>query len=140
MQRIGGYAVPEEPIRVVLARDEEEVEQSGDGAAATKPKPPPYGAWRQSIRVDPNRIYWQRNPDAPESDTRGTETRRPETAAGPRPPSYISEDGVDYVVEARPRSMAPAAFGAQVEQVPAPLPVHPSEAGRWNGQQAPWQG
>lgn len=139
VQRIGGYAVPEEPIRVVLARDEEDLEQADDEAAPKKPKPPPYGAWRQSIRVDPDRIYWQRNPDAQESEAQGMDTRRAGTATGPRPPSYVSEDGVDYVVEARPRSVAPGAFAVQVEQVQAPLPIHPSEAGRWNGQSGPWR-
>lgn len=39
-----------------------------------------------------------------------------------RPPSYASEDGVAYVIEAQPRSIAPTAE--------VPLPVHPSEAGR----------
>lgn len=39
-----------------------------------------------------------------------------------RPPSYASEDGVAYVIEAQPRSIAPT--------VEVPLPVHPSEAGR----------
>ncbi|EEY18196.1 predicted protein [Verticillium alfalfae VaMs.102] len=50
-----------------------------------------------------------------------------------RPPSYASEDGVDYVVEARPRSIAPAAM----MEMPTPQPVHPSEVGRLNGRQAP---
>lgn len=40
----------------------------------------------------------------------------------PRPPSYASEDGVAYIIEAQPRSIAPTAE--------VPLPVHPSEAGR----------
>lgn len=133
VQRIGGYAVPDEPIRVILARDEEDVEETDETAQeSNKPKPPPYGAWRQSIRVDPNRIYWQRNNT--EVPTEGP-ARAPEMT-GPRPPSYISEDGVDYVVEARPRSMAPTAYGPQMVEAPVPpLPVHPSEAGRWNGQQ-----
>lgn len=39
-----------------------------------------------------------------------------------RPPSYASEDGVAYVIEAQPRSIAPT--------TEVPLPVHPSEAGR----------
>lgn len=39
-----------------------------------------------------------------------------------RPPSYASEDGVAYVIEAQPRSIAPTSE--------VPLPVHPSEAGR----------
>lgn len=41
----GGYAVPREPIRVVLARDEEESEISD----AAKAKPPAYGLWRESV-------------------------------------------------------------------------------------------
>lgn len=39
-----------------------------------------------------------------------------------RPPSYASEDGVAYVIEAQPRSIAPTSE--------VPLPMHPSEAGR----------
>lgn len=47
-QHLGIFAVPEEPIRVVLARDEEEGSEVGQ-QAIKKPKPPPYGAWRQSV-------------------------------------------------------------------------------------------
>lgn len=85
-------------------------------------------------RVDPNRIYWQRNQDLPEtteeeggessasaSDSGSASTRWPQQQ-GPRPPSYASDDGVSYVVEAQPRSIAPT--------TDVPLPVHPSEAGR----------
>lgn len=36
-----------------------------------------------------------------------------------RPPSYISEDGVDYIIEAQGRSIAPS--------YDVPLPPHPSE-------------
>lgn len=39
-----------------------------------------------------------------------------------RPPSYASEDGVAYVIEAQPRSIAPSSETS--------LPIHPSEAGR----------
>jgi len=46
---------------------------------------------------------------------------QPRPRAG-RPPSYMSDDGVNYVVEARPRSMAP---GTDV-----PLAPHPAEIGR----------
>jgi hypothetical protein len=42
-----------------------------------------------------------------------------------RPPSYISEDGVDYVIAAQPRSIAPT--------TDVPLPLHPSERNR-----GPW--
>lgn len=73
-------------------------------------------------RVDPNRIFWQRNQEA-ELQRQNSASRaesRPSTAH--RPPSYISEDGVDYVVEAAPRSIAPT--------TDVPLPLHPSERGR----------
>lgn len=42
----GGYAVPREPIRVVLARDEEE---QGGVSEAVKARPPAYGLWRESV-------------------------------------------------------------------------------------------
>lgn len=53
------------------------------------------------------------------------------TGGVPRPPSYISEDGVDYVVEAQPRSIAPTT------DVPLSSGVHPSEDGR-GGRPAGW--
>ncbi|RYP70735.1 hypothetical protein DL771_005230 [Monosporascus sp. 5C6A] len=117
----GGYAVPRRPIRVVLARDEE---AAGREAETAKVKPPAYGAWRESVRVDPNRLYWHRidghhhHHQAPgsmsesSSDDPGYSQTRPgsaDTGTGiaARPPSYASDDGVAYVVEARPRSIAP---------------------------------
>ncbi|KAL1891301.1 hypothetical protein Sste5346_007761 [Sporothrix stenoceras] len=168
----GGYAIPHQPIRVVLARDEE---AAGLESVTTKIQPPAYGLWRESVRVDPNRIYWQRNEEtsATGSTTETTRSRdasssnssnssnssrssrrsRSATMRGgeassyadssssssrpshdrsnddsdrgrqsPRPPSYMSEDGVQYVVEAQPRSIAPT--------TEIPLPQHPSEAGR----------
>jgi hypothetical protein len=42
----GGYAVPRQPIRVVLARDEE---AAGIESEATKHRPPAYGLWRESV-------------------------------------------------------------------------------------------
>ncbi|KAK2059939.1 hypothetical protein LY76DRAFT_615393 [Colletotrichum caudatum] len=118
----GGYAVPREPIRVVLARDEEE---QGEVSEALLAKPPAYGLWRESVRVDPNRIYWQRNPNA--ASTAGPPTSEG-SHSGPRPPSYASEDGVSYVVDARPRSMAPAMTDVS-------MPPHPSEVGRLSERQ-----
>lgn len=132
----GGYATPVVPIRVALARDEE---AAGIESDATKVPPPAYGLWRESVvsgnqpfsqqhltthqRMDPNRIYWQRNEEVSlsrqSSQTAGPSQSRPSTA---RPPSYISEDGVGYVVEAEPRSIAPT--------TEVPLPLHPSERGR----------
>ncbi|KAL6806467.1 hypothetical protein GGI42DRAFT_282760 [Trichoderma sp. SZMC 28013] len=107
-----GYAVPRNPIRVVMAQDEE---AAGVENEAMTMKPPAYGLWRESVRVDPNRFFWQRNDSA-------EPTPAPPTT-GPRPPSYISEDGVSYVVDAVPRSIAPSSEGEH-------QPVHPSERGR----------
>lgn len=42
----GGYAVPRQPIRVLLARDEE---AAGIESDATKINPPAYGLWRESV-------------------------------------------------------------------------------------------
>jgi hypothetical protein len=41
-----GYAVPTEPIRVVLARDEE---VAGIESEMSKVTPPAYGVWRESV-------------------------------------------------------------------------------------------
>jgi len=112
---VGGYANPPEPIRVALARDEE---AAGIESNATKVPPPAYGLWRESVRVDPNRIFWQRNAEAPLQRIDSVRSDgRPQTAN--RPPSYISENGVDYIIEAQGRSIAPT--------TDVPLPPHPSE-------------
>lgn len=47
----GGYAIPRQPIRVVLARDEE---AAGIESETTKMNPPAYGLWRESV-VSTNR-------------------------------------------------------------------------------------
>lgn len=48
---MGQYAVPNEPIRVTLARDEE---AAGADSEAAKLTPPAYGLWRESVvRVIP---------------------------------------------------------------------------------------
>ncbi|KAK7402511.1 hypothetical protein QQX98_011755, partial [Neonectria punicea] len=41
-----GYAVPNRPIQVVLARDEE---AAGVESEAGKSRPPAYGLWRESV-------------------------------------------------------------------------------------------
>jgi len=108
--RVGptGYAQPEEPIPVVLARDEEiaaEVDTTND-TEKVAPPPPAYGLWRSSVRINPNLLYWQR-----------VEQRVPKYSRAPReeyfvtgtlrPPSYSSDNGVDYVIDAHPRPIAP---------------------------------
>jgi hypothetical protein len=40
-----------------------------------------------------------------------------------RPPSYLSDDGIGYVLEAAPRSIAPT--------TDVPLQPHPSERPEW---------
>ncbi|KAL6708844.1 hypothetical protein ACN47E_002251 [Coniothyrium glycines] len=120
------------PIRVHLARDEEAARleehehidlETDDPEKLPPPPPPAYGLWRSSVRVDPNLLHWQRIGDQRASVI--TDTARPHggsvsgpgvfpsarTAAqastmsdGPRPPSYVSEDGVSYITEAAPQS------------------------------------
>ncbi|KAL7792581.1 hypothetical protein V8C37DRAFT_119588 [Trichoderma ceciliae] len=106
-----GYAIPRKPIRVVMAQDEE---AAGPEDEAMRMNPPAYGLWRESVRVDPNRFFWQRN------DTAQPAASPPPT--GPRPPSYISEDGVSYVIDAVSRSIAPSSVSDQEL-------VHASERG-----------
>ena len=88
------------------------------------------GIWANinSQRVDPNRLFWERNQEPEQGE--GERPASPERQSVHRPPSYASEDGVDYVVDAVPRSTAPT--------TEVPIPVHPSERGRWNGREAPW--
>ncbi|KAI0474352.1 hypothetical protein F4859DRAFT_87562 [Xylaria cf. heliscus] len=125
-----GYAIPVQPIRVVLARDEE---AAGIESEAAKLKPPAYGLWRESVRVDPNRIYWQRarspppsSPtSAPSSNGDDDEGNGPRTGQR-RPPSYASEDGVDYVVDARPRSIAPPPSSIYSQTSTMSTPVIPN--------------
>lgn len=120
----GGFK-PDVPIRVAMARDEElasveEDDSIGDEKLeALKQPPPAYGLWRCSVRIDPNLLHWQRANGlaSPEVQERSptTSERRASPAASPvlepigeaettarRPPSYVSEDGVSYVVSALP--------------------------------------
>ncbi|KKY18892.1 hypothetical protein UCRPC4_g04737 [Phaeomoniella chlamydospora] len=123
----GGYAQPERPIPIRLAQDEEmavetSVAVTEDADKPTvRPPPPAYGLWRTSVRMNPNLVHWQRINPTTESPQ---DINQPRTATheseGPRPPSYISEDGVEYVLEAQPRSTV----------YDIPLPPHPSERGR----------
>jgi hypothetical protein len=87
------------------------------------PPPPAYGLWRSSVRVDPNLLHWQRADSSsaaasPMHSRNGSiaglplgSSQLPASDAsaplaeqvGPRPPSYVSEDGVSYAIEAAPR-------------------------------------
>lgn len=115
------------PVRVHLARDEESaIEHNEEHHNPEKddlppPPPPAYGLWRSSVRADPNLLHWQHADDQRASvitdvpRVRGgsvvappplptTRTSTQPAAPGPRPPSYASEDGVSYILEAAPRS------------------------------------
>jgi len=76
------------------------------------------------VRVDPNLLHWQRAngsrasevPPLQAGSRDGSVTEPAASVAGPevqgpRPPSYASEDGVSYITEAAPRSIAPSHTG-----------------------------
>ncbi|KAF2401955.1 hypothetical protein EJ06DRAFT_369485 [Trichodelitschia bisporula] len=132
LERIPSVAGPEGfqptvPIRVHLARDEEIVARAEDGTVeeakleSLKAPPPAYGLWRCSVRVNPALLHWQRVGDSSSADgstspqssqmspvSPAASSHTPEMSqtaqVGPRPPSYVSDDGVDYIVTAAPRS------------------------------------
>ncbi|KAL1975356.1 hypothetical protein VTN31DRAFT_3748 [Thermomyces dupontii] len=94
-----GYAQPERPIHVILARDEELLDENRDNHP--KSPPPAYGLWRASVRINPDLLYWQRVEPGPSKPPENADSRD-------RPPSYTSDDGVQYVIHAQPRSIAPS--------------------------------
>jgi len=115
---------------VQLLRDEE---AAGIESEVTKFPPPAYGLWRETVRVDPNRIYWARNtesvPDLPSVPNQHHQDTNPSsgqewvnelerTTTTNRPPSYMSEDGVDYVIEAQGRSIAPPEPESGITEMP----------------------
>lgn len=106
---------------------------NGHGAEdQQKPAPPPpaYGLWRSSVRVDPNLIHW-----APRSSVMGFSSVDGNSEANgstsspvnvsptmdrvdeeTRPPSYVSDEGVEYVIGAEPRNTVynpPDGYGEQ---------------------------
>ncbi|KAI9748457.1 MAG: hypothetical protein M4579_007217 [Chaenotheca gracillima] len=103
----GGYANVPEPIQVITRHDEEAI---GVECEATKVPPPAYGLWRCSVRADPNLLHWQRNdqqlaePVSPITDHPVDMVPRTVSRTSHRPPSYISDDGVEYAVSAAPRT------------------------------------
>lgn len=146
------------PIRVHLARDEEagdvseaDVDRDVDLEKDALPPPPPpaYGLWRSSVRVDPNLLHWQRAEGQPNAEgnrssvftdlsysRNGSVSGAPAAPAveGPRPPSYASEDGVSYIVEAAPRSTVRQSHSGVSDIHPAWRPGYAiSEVTVWPG-------
>ncbi|PLB49579.1 hypothetical protein P170DRAFT_356720 [Aspergillus steynii IBT 23096] len=105
-----GYAQPERPIPVVLAGDEEALTESqGPSREKVTVPPPAYGLWRESVRINPDLLYWQRVDQKAQSKSKRTSRADQSSnskATAPRPPSYTSDNGIDYVVEAQPRSFS----------------------------------
>ena len=60
-------------------------------------------------KVNPQLLYWQRVDmpigAVPTAKNLSRKHTAPVTKQGPRPPSYISDDGVSYVVGAEPRNV-----------------------------------
>lgn len=52
-------------------------------------------------RINPDLLYWQRIEN---SNAKGVGRHGSNKSRIPRPPSYTSDNGVDYVIEAQPRS------------------------------------
>jgi hypothetical protein len=75
-----------------------------------------------SVRVNPDQFYWERRRSAimdPQSPSQGGQRRS--VSMSLRPPSYLSDDGVSYAINARPEIRT---------VLDAPLPPHPSERAR----------
>lgn len=114
-----------------IAAQDEDGAISEEKLESLKAPPPAYGLWRCSVvriayktgfsltaflittlqRVNPALLHWQRadSTETPKShSTVGTPQPIPtaqvqEQHQIPRPPSYMSDDGVEYVVSAAPR-------------------------------------
>ncbi|OAX84747.1 hypothetical protein ACJ72_00886 [Emergomyces africanus] len=126
--RVGtlGYAQPDQPIPIILARDEEiamDVDTNNrtggnnSNVAGVTPPPPAYGLWRNSVKINPNLVHWQRR-EQTSSQRRSTQNENVNDGLH-RPPSYISDDGVNYVVvEAQPQSR---------QRAPDDSDIHPAE-------------
>lgn len=148
-----GYAIPAQPVPITFAEatptsyvapDYSSHSRGGTPGEVIPPPPPAYGIWRESVRVDPNRIYWARNPDAETAPIRAQHTDTlamlegrigAEEAARPalrRPPSYASDVSALSDDEQQGDGQARDTWGRQredasrVESEVARMYVHPS--------------
>ncbi|KAL9010369.1 MAG: hypothetical protein Q9173_004693 [Seirophora scorigena] len=118
-----GYAQPETPIPIILARDEElglheDASADSDSVRPVQHPPPAYGLWRSSVRANPDLIHWQRNDG---SLLRQCEGETPDLAQHPamRPPTYHSREPL------REPEAASSVYSA------SPLPMLQPVAYRW---------
>ncbi|ODH41772.1 hypothetical protein ACO22_01350 [Paracoccidioides brasiliensis] len=140
-ERVGtsGYAQPDRPIPVILARDEEDVmgmdvhannaTGSNNSNGPTLP-PPAYGLWKSSVKINPNLVHWQRREEA--DVQRSTEVNSANDVPN-RPPSYVSDDGVQYVLDLPSQRQRETESS---ESHPRPLAredsdIHPAERSIW---------
>ncbi|KAF3002394.1 hypothetical protein E8E13_002292 [Curvularia kusanoi] len=131
-------------------RGENDMEGRDPEKEVLPPPPPAYGLWRSSVRVDPNLLHWQRVEESRAQSAISMPRSRngsvvaaathdgppkspmsevaPSGEVGPRPPSYVSEDGVSYITEAAPRSVAPPPPLNLIDATPPTVsaPVHPA--------------
>ncbi|KAM5453175.1 hypothetical protein MaudCBS49596_002952 [Microsporum audouinii] len=112
------------PIPVFFASDLEMGLGTGADHDESRPgpvsiPPPAYGFWSGSVKMDPNRLYWQSvNPhDLIHQHSQSMNEVHPSTAN--RPPSYISEHEVQCVVN--------PLLQPQPIHDPAAALVHPAE-------------
>ncbi|KAL2824755.1 hypothetical protein BDW59DRAFT_82091 [Aspergillus cavernicola] len=102
-----GYAQLDRPIYITMTGDEESFSQNNSAGEKVTLPPPAYGRWRNNVRLNPDLLYWQR------IDRRSLAHGRIGRAEDdlyhkdhrPRPPSYTSDNGVDYAVGAQPRAL-----------------------------------
>ncbi|EFR02898.1 hypothetical protein MGYG_05899 [Nannizzia gypsea CBS 118893] len=117
------FTITGRPIPVIFASDLEMGLQTEFGGNENKPgqisvPPPAYGFWRGSVKMDPNRLYWQRiDPRKPNHrHSQSLDGLRPPTTS--RPPSYISDDREQYIANPQPQlpphaQVQPQPSGAQ---------------------------
>ncbi|RPB19719.1 hypothetical protein L211DRAFT_594968 [Terfezia boudieri ATCC MYA-4762] len=155
----GGYAIPAAPIPIaaphveINGNEDWGIDGNKASSAVTALPPPAYGLWRSSVRVNPDQFYWVRRAgDGTQHPPAGSVEMEARTPPPPLPlpltepvegrmsmapvqavygpPSYISEDGVDYVLGG-PRFLP----GTVVLAAPAPAPVRGLGIGEIEGEE-----
>ncbi|KAK2879546.1 hypothetical protein FQN49_000766 [Arthroderma sp. PD_2] len=126
------YTQIDRPIPIVVASDVEmgigtEVEDDENKPKSITMPPPAYGLWRGSVKMDPNLLYWQRvdQHKLAHGHPQSVNEVRPSTAN--RPPSYISDDGIQSVVDSRPQQTPHTHHQQQPNYDAAASLVHPAE-------------